>query len=173
MKLKSEFLFALLLMPLVAGADSSKPCMDALKKFTAPEVPALGSAETEVTPGRWGTNTTPAGLPGKGLAQHPMLYIGEGYNKISRQRWQNHLDLFHRQEQRIRRCLDAFQRQHSFHPDAISRRNYAGEKSCLALRLPDQHGSSLLPADWIGQSSVHSKWPAAEVDGHEHQDGQR
>src|ERR1039458_2354165 len=82
MKLKSEFLFALLLMPLVAGADSSTPCMDALKKFTAPEVPALGPAETEVTPGRWGTNTMPAGLPGKGLAQHPMLYLGEGYNKM-------------------------------------------------------------------------------------------
>ena len=24
----------------------------------------------------------PPGLPGKGLAQHPMLYIGEGYNKM-------------------------------------------------------------------------------------------
>ena len=24
----------------------------------------------------------PDGLPGKGMAQHPMLYIGEGYNKM-------------------------------------------------------------------------------------------
>jgi hypothetical protein len=33
---------------------------------------------------RWLTNITapPANLPGKGLAQHPMLYIGEGYNKM-------------------------------------------------------------------------------------------
>ena len=82
MKLRIEFLFALLLLPFVAGAASSTPCMDTLNKFTAPDVPALGPAEAEVTPGKWVTNATPHGLPGKGLAQHPMLYIGEGYNKM-------------------------------------------------------------------------------------------
>ena len=43
-----------------------------------------GPAETEVPPGRWTTNASPApaNLPGKGMAQHPMLYIGEGYNKM-------------------------------------------------------------------------------------------
>jgi hypothetical protein len=63
---------------------SKAPCMDALAKFTASDVPALGAAETEVPAPRWATNAapTPAGLPGKGMAQHPMLYLGEGYNKL-------------------------------------------------------------------------------------------
>lgn len=64
------------------NTPSATPCMDILGKFTTGDVPALGPAETEVTPGRWVTNATPAGLPGNGLAQHPMLYIGEGYNKM-------------------------------------------------------------------------------------------
>lgn len=60
------------------------PCMGMLDKFTASDVPALGPSETEVAPGRWTTNAAPApaDLPGKGMAQHPMLYIGEGYNKM-------------------------------------------------------------------------------------------
>jgi outer membrane protein assembly factor BamB len=63
---------------------SMAPCMDALKKFTSADVPALGPAETEVPPARWTTNANAnaAGLPGKGMAQHPMLYFGEGYNKM-------------------------------------------------------------------------------------------
>jgi hypothetical protein len=63
-------------------SSSATPCMDVLYKFTAPDVPELGPAEIPVT--HKGTNNAPqpAGLPGKGLAQHPMLYIGEGYNKM-------------------------------------------------------------------------------------------
>src|SRR5882762_8589710 len=61
---------------------SATPCMDVLGRFTSPNVQALGPAEIEVTPGKWATNATPVGLPGNGLAQHPMLYIGEGYNKM-------------------------------------------------------------------------------------------
>lgn len=58
--------------------------MNLLDHFTAADVPALGPAETEVAPPRWLTDVTapPANLPGKGLAQHPMLYVGEGYNKM-------------------------------------------------------------------------------------------
>ena len=58
--------------------------MDLLGKFTAANVPAVGPAEIEVPPTRLMTNPppTPPNLPGKGLAQHPMLYIGEGYNKM-------------------------------------------------------------------------------------------
>ncbi len=65
-------------------SSSATPCMTALKRFTASDVPALGLAEIEVPPTRLMTNPppTPPGLPGKGLAQHPMLYIGEGYNKM-------------------------------------------------------------------------------------------
>jgi len=61
---------------------TSTPCMDVLSRFTASDVPALGPAEAEVTPGKWTDAPTPPGLPGNGLAQHPMLYIGEGYNKM-------------------------------------------------------------------------------------------
>ena len=59
-------------------------CMDVLGDFARADVPALGPGETEVPPARWATNATPtpAGLPGNGLAQHPMLYLGEGYNKL-------------------------------------------------------------------------------------------
>jgi hypothetical protein len=68
----------------VARPSSATPLMALLPRFTAPGVPALGPAEIQVPPGRWMTNapTPPANLPGKGLAQHPMLYIGEGYNKM-------------------------------------------------------------------------------------------
>ena len=95
---------ALLLALPVAYAQTktsaSTPCMDVLGRFTGADVPVLGPAEFEVTPGKWATNATSANLPGKGLAQHPsywfsnsvviesataqhpMLYIGEGYNKM-------------------------------------------------------------------------------------------
>ena len=55
--------------------------MALMNRFTAADVPALGPAETEVAPRVW-NQPIPAGLPGNGIAQHPMLYIGEGYNKI-------------------------------------------------------------------------------------------
>lgn len=59
------------------------PLMTILDRFTAADVPALGPAEEAVPPLRRSTNvTSSASLPGKGLAQHPMLYIGEGYNKM-------------------------------------------------------------------------------------------
>ena len=63
---------------------SMAACLDVLGDFTATNVPALGPGETEVPLARWSTNATPApaGLPGNGLAQHPMLYLGEGYNKL-------------------------------------------------------------------------------------------
>ncbi len=61
---------------------TAKPCMDVLAKFTAPGVPALGPAETDVKPRKLPDEPAPTGLPGNGLAQHPMLYIGEGYNKM-------------------------------------------------------------------------------------------
>jgi outer membrane protein assembly factor BamB len=56
--------------------------MNALSRFTAADVPLLGPAETEVEPLQASANPPSAHLPGMGLAQHPMLYIGEGYNKI-------------------------------------------------------------------------------------------
>lgn len=64
------------------AAETAAPCMAVLNRFTAAGVPALGPAEAEVSAGKWTNAPTPAGLPGKGLAQHPMLYWGEGYNKM-------------------------------------------------------------------------------------------
>src|SRR5438270_14035017 len=65
-------------------SSAAAPCMAVLDRFTAADVPAIGPAEIEVPPTRLMTNPPPADgdLPGKGLAQHPMLYIGEGYNKM-------------------------------------------------------------------------------------------
>jgi len=65
-----------------AGASTTAPCMARLARFTAPDVPAMAPAEAESPAGKWTNSPTPAGLPGNGLAQHPMLYVGEGYNKM-------------------------------------------------------------------------------------------
>ncbi len=61
---------------------SATPCMAVLDRFTAPDVPAMGPDETVTPPGHWPDAPPPADLPGKGLAQHPMLYLGEGYDKM-------------------------------------------------------------------------------------------
>lgn len=64
-----------------APQTNSSPLMPLLNRFTAADVPSLSPAETEVAPRVW-DKPIPAGLPGNGIAQHPMLYIGEGYNKM-------------------------------------------------------------------------------------------
>jgi hypothetical protein len=76
--------FALLTACLPALAQTGSavaPLMGVLDRFTASDVPAFGPAEIEMLP-RAATNVVPANLPGKGLAQHAMIYVGEGYNKI-------------------------------------------------------------------------------------------
>ena len=45
-------------------------------------MPVLGPAESPAPIGAWTNGVTPPGLPGLGLAQHPMLYAGENYNKM-------------------------------------------------------------------------------------------
>ena len=65
-----------------AYASSATPCMAVLDRFTATDVPAMGPAELESPVGKWINAVKPDGLPGKGLAQHPMLYIGENYTKM-------------------------------------------------------------------------------------------
>ena len=80
------FAAAVLAMP-QSGWGKNKPTADPapltkhLPRFAAPQVPTLGPGETEVPVRTW-DKPVPAGLPGSGLAQHPMLYVGEGYNKI-------------------------------------------------------------------------------------------
>jgi hypothetical protein len=64
------------------NAVPESPLLAVLDLFTALNVPATGPAEPDATPRNW---PEPAGIPeqpGRGLAQHPMLYAGEGYNTI-------------------------------------------------------------------------------------------
>jgi outer membrane protein assembly factor BamB len=64
------------------GASNATPCMAQLERFTATDVPAMGSDEIKSPAGKWTNAPAPASLPGRGLAQHPMLYIGENYTKM-------------------------------------------------------------------------------------------
>ncbi|MDR3704000.1 MAG: hypothetical protein P4L56_30405, partial [Candidatus Sulfopaludibacter sp.] len=65
----------------LAASDRSAPLMALMNRFTAAGVPALGPAEIEVPRRLWDL-PIPPDLPGSGIAQHPMLYVGEGYNKM-------------------------------------------------------------------------------------------
>ena len=62
--------------------SSCTPALKVLPQFTAADVPAFGPSEIPVDPPNWKVSPPDTSLPGKGLAQHPMLYIGEGCNKI-------------------------------------------------------------------------------------------
>ena len=64
-----------------AKISSNAPLTKLLARFESPFVPAMSPEEVEAPNFRPG-GTPPGGLPGKGMAQHPMLYIGEGYNKM-------------------------------------------------------------------------------------------
>jgi hypothetical protein len=72
----------------MAGCSTPSPgdssVLAVLPQFTAADVPAAGPEEIPIDPPNWvvsADDNSPA-LPGKGLAQHPMLYIGEGCNKM-------------------------------------------------------------------------------------------
>jgi hypothetical protein len=65
-----------------AASSPATPCLTVLDRFTAADVPAMGPAEIPSPAGKWTNAVTPAGLPGNGLAQHPMLYVGENYTKM-------------------------------------------------------------------------------------------
>src|ERR1017187_386783 len=64
-----------------ANTLSATTLMALLGRFTAAGVPAMGPAEIEVAP-RKSDQPIPPGLPANELAHHPMLYVGEGSNKI-------------------------------------------------------------------------------------------
>lgn len=65
----------------VSKTAGATPCMDALHLFTAADVPAFAPSEI-AAPDNWKKGITRADLPGKGLAQHPMLYVGENCNTM-------------------------------------------------------------------------------------------
>ena len=64
------------------AATSTSPMSAVLDQFTAADVPAHGP--DEIPQDRtWPAPTAPApAWPGQGLAQHPMLYAGEGFNTL-------------------------------------------------------------------------------------------
>jgi hypothetical protein len=64
-----------------ASGHNAKPLIKDIPLFTAANVPAMGPAEIEAPPIK-DPKPPMSKLPGKGMAQHPMLYVGEGYNKI-------------------------------------------------------------------------------------------
>lgn len=63
-------------------SSTTTPCMDVLHLFTSSSVPELGTDETPAVAGNWKNGVTPPNLPGNGLAQHPMLLVGENYDKM-------------------------------------------------------------------------------------------
>jgi hypothetical protein len=64
------------------GAPGTAPLLALLGQFTAADVPARGPMESPPTPRSWTAPATLPMQPGMGLAQHPMLYAGEGFNTI-------------------------------------------------------------------------------------------
>jgi len=64
-----------------ATGSGAKPVVKQLHRFSAANVPVLGPEEEPVDP-LVAKSPTLTGLPDKGASQRPMLYIGEGYNKM-------------------------------------------------------------------------------------------
>lgn len=61
---------------------AASPMLAVLEQFVAPGVPALGPSEPAANARNWPDPTSIPTMPGRGIAQHPMLYAGEGYNTI-------------------------------------------------------------------------------------------
>ena len=62
-------------------SSSKTSLIKLLPRFEASSVPSMSSEEVD-PPNFHPGPPQPEGLPGKGMEQHPMLYIGEGYNKM-------------------------------------------------------------------------------------------
>jgi hypothetical protein len=68
-------------------AASAKPAMPppmvaVLEQFSASDVPSRGPLEADAPQRNWPDPTSIPHLPGRGLAEHPMLFAGEGYNRV-------------------------------------------------------------------------------------------
>jgi hypothetical protein len=64
------------------AGTSVAPLLAVLGQFTAPDVPVRGPMEAAPIVHSWPASTTVPRVPGAGLAQHPLLYAGEGYNTL-------------------------------------------------------------------------------------------
>jgi hypothetical protein len=65
-----------------AATSAALPMLAVLDRFVGANIPALGPSEPGPTPRNWPEPSSLPSLPGNGIAQHPMLYAGEGYNTI-------------------------------------------------------------------------------------------
>src|SRR6266404_6591205 len=63
------------------SASAAPPLLALLDQFTGPNVPPIGPAEA-ATERNWPEPTSVPELVGHGIAEHPMLYAGEGHNTI-------------------------------------------------------------------------------------------
>jgi hypothetical protein len=72
----------LLHSPVHAADPPASPLAAVLEQFASPKVPVRGPAEAEPIPHNWPDPTAEIHRPGLGLAQHPMLFAGEGYNTL-------------------------------------------------------------------------------------------
>jgi hypothetical protein len=82
--MKTRWLAASLSLVCIASrlGAADAPLLKLLDQFTAADVPAMGPAEV-ATPRNWDAPVTPPSeRPGRGLAEHPMLYAGEGHNTL-------------------------------------------------------------------------------------------
>jgi len=139
-------------------------------------VPAIGPAETESPAGNWTNAPAVAGLPGKGLAQHPMLYVGENFTKM-----------FLVNNGKV---IWTYQTGKGYEYDDVwmlsngnilfTRMQYVAEitpdkKVVWPLRLRQQHrdqphGGPHLPAHRLGQGDVRPERHPSPADGGEHED---
>jgi len=71
--MQRRWIFAFAICVTAAAADA--PLLKLLDRFNGPP-------EANLTERTWPDPTSVPALPGKGIAQHPMLYAGEGYNTI-------------------------------------------------------------------------------------------
>ncbi|HEV2646824.1 MAG TPA: hypothetical protein VGU46_10715 [Acidobacteriaceae bacterium] len=74
-------LLAALALPAHAQSASDKPLLKQLPRFSAAGVPATAPEELPVGD-LHAKKPMPTGLPSGGASQRPMLYIGEGFNRI-------------------------------------------------------------------------------------------
>jgi hypothetical protein len=77
-----RWLLAVFLSLSCAHKSAAPSLASVLDQFAAPDIPAVGPGEEPIPPRNWPEPTAAPALPGKGIAQHPMLYAGEGYNVI-------------------------------------------------------------------------------------------
>ena len=86
MKLPRCFVFVIFVLcaTLTRAVDGvvSPPLLKAIEQFTAADVPAKGPTELAIERNWDAPTTPPPAHPGNGLAQHPMLYAGEGHNTL-------------------------------------------------------------------------------------------